>query len=279
MKRQSVHTPSGHISYVENGQGPVALFVHGVLLNSYLWRHQLAGLGDVRRCIAVDLLAHGATTIKPDQDVSYDAQAGMLAQFLDELNIADVDLVGNDSGGAISQIFAAHHPRRLRTLTLTNCDAHDNWPPEAVKEFLQLVAQGGLQGALKNMLTDNDAARSDQGFGLWYERVQDVADQTFAAYLRPLVSSPSRVCDLERFFAAWDNTQTVRIEEQLRALTVPTLIVWGTDDVFFDVKWSRWLERTIPGTKRRIEYEGARLLFPEERSKQFNEDLRAHFKS
>ena len=69
-KRRSVETPSGRVSYVEHGQGPVALFVHGVLLNGYLWRHQLAGLADMRRCIAVDLLAHGASEIKPTQDVS-----------------------------------------------------------------------------------------------------------------------------------------------------------------------------------------------------------------
>jgi len=280
-QQQYVETPSGQISYVENGTGNslAALFVHGVLLNGYLWRHQLTGLGDTRRCIAVDLLAHGSTNIKPDQDVAYDAQALMLKQLLDTLRIDSVDLVGNDSGGAIAQIFAANYPERVRSFTLTDCDAHDNWPPEAVKDFLQLVARGGLKGALETMLADRAFVRSDQGFGLWYERAADVADDTFATYLRPLVSSPARVRDLERFFAAWDNKQTVRIEQKLRALTVPTLIVWGTDDVFFDVKWSHWLARTIPGTKRRVEYAGARLLFPEERPKQFNEDLRAHFMS
>jgi pimeloyl-ACP methyl ester carboxylesterase len=69
-KRRSVEMSSGRVSYVEQGKGPVALFVHGVLLNGYLWRHQLAGLADMRRCIAVDLLAHGASEIKPTQDVS-----------------------------------------------------------------------------------------------------------------------------------------------------------------------------------------------------------------
>ena len=59
--RNSVATPSGRISYVEQGNGPVALFVHGVLLNGYVWRHQLSELGALRRCIAVDLLAHGHT--------------------------------------------------------------------------------------------------------------------------------------------------------------------------------------------------------------------------
>jgi len=72
--RRSVPTASGQISYMEQGSGPVALFVHGVLLNGYLWRHQLAGLSDIRRCMAIDLLAHGDTEIAVDQDVVCDRQ-------------------------------------------------------------------------------------------------------------------------------------------------------------------------------------------------------------
>jgi pimeloyl-ACP methyl ester carboxylesterase len=131
--RHSVRTQSGQISYTEQGAGPVALLVHGVLLNGYLWRHQLADLSDIRRCIAVDLLAHGATEIAQDQDVSVTANSKMLKEFLDALKIDKVDLVGNDSGGGIAQIFAALHPERVRSLTLTDCDTHDNWPPEAWK--------------------------------------------------------------------------------------------------------------------------------------------------
>src|SRR5882757_10204811 len=122
----SVETPSGHISYASAGSGPVALFVHGVPLNKHLWRHQLAKLSDIRRCIAVDLLAHGETEIAPNQDVSVTANAEMLKQFLDALKIDQVDLVGNDSGGGIAQIFAALNPERVRSLTLTDCDTHDN---------------------------------------------------------------------------------------------------------------------------------------------------------
>ena len=72
-RTRTIETPSGQIAYTETGSGPVALFVHGVLLNKHLWRHQLAGLSDIRRCIAVDLLAHGDTEIRPDQDVSVTA--------------------------------------------------------------------------------------------------------------------------------------------------------------------------------------------------------------
>src|SRR5262245_16324313 len=90
----SVPTPSGRIAYAEQGSGPAALFVHGVLLNKHLWRHQLAHLSDVRRCLAIDLLAHGDTEIAAEQDLSVTANAAMLVQFLDALRIDKVDLVG-----------------------------------------------------------------------------------------------------------------------------------------------------------------------------------------
>src|SRR5260370_6751929 len=133
--QRSVQTASGHISYKEQGAGPVALFVHGVLLNGHLWRNQLAHLSDIRRCIAVDLLAHGDTEIAPDQDVSVTANANMLREFLDALNIEQVDLVGNDSGGGIAQLFTALHPQRVRSLSLTNCDSRANRAPEPFNPF------------------------------------------------------------------------------------------------------------------------------------------------
>jgi pimeloyl-ACP methyl ester carboxylesterase len=174
--QRKIDTPSGSISYVEHGRGPVALFVHGVLLNGYLWRHQLEQLKDRRRCIAVDLLAHGDTDISATQDVSVTANAHMLAQFLDALKIEQVDLVGNDSGGGVCQIFAALYPKRIRSLVLTNCDAHDNWPPEAFKPFVEMVAAGGLPQTLSAMLADKSVYRSAQALGPAYERPEDVSD-------------------------------------------------------------------------------------------------------
>src|SRR5947208_5358632 len=152
--RNNVQTASGRISYTEQGTGPVALFVHGVLLNGHLWRHQLEDLSDIRRCIAVDLLAHGDTEITPDQDVSVTANANMLKEFLDALHIDKVDQIGRASGGGIAQIFAALYPERVRSLPLTDCDTHDNWPPEAFKSFLAMAAAGGLRGTLETILSD-----------------------------------------------------------------------------------------------------------------------------
>jgi pimeloyl-ACP methyl ester carboxylesterase len=273
--RRKIDTPSGSISYVEQGSGPVALFVHGVLLNGYLWRHQLEELKTLRRCIAVDLLAHGDTTISETQDVSVTANAHMLAQFLDALKIEQVDLVGNDSGGGICQIFAALYPERIRSLVLTNCDAHDNWPPEPFKSFVSMVAAGGLPQTLSAMLANKSVYRT--ALGPAYERPEDVSDDTIGTYLKPHLRSPQRTADLARFVNAFDCRHTMQIEKPLRELQVPTLIVWGTDDIYFNLKWSHWLEEAIPGTKRRIEFKGARIFFPEERARDFNDAVRAHW--
>ena len=272
-----VETPSGRIGYASAGSGPVALFVHGVVLNKHLWRHQLTGLSDIRRCMAVDLLAHGDTEIAPNQDVSVAANARMLREALDALKIDQVDLVGNDSGGGIVQIFAAHYPERVRSLTLTNCDTHDNWPPEAFTPFVDMVKAGGLRDALNAMLADKAIFRSPGALGPGYERPEIVTDEDIETYLRPLVRTDQRIRDVQRFVESFDNKYTRAIEPQLRTLRAPTLIAWATDDIYFPVKWAHWLAEAIPGARRPVELEGARLFFPEERAEQFNGLLRDHW--
>lgn len=276
---KSVETHSGRIAYVEKGTGPAAVFVHGVLLNGYLWRNQLDALSDVRRCIAIDLLAHGDTEIDPDQDVSATANARMIGEFLDALRIDRADLIGNDSGGGIAQIFAALNPERVRSLALTDCDAHDNWPPDAFKPFLEMVAAGGLRRTLEAILADKSIYRSAAALGPAYEHPDRITDATIEIYLRPFLRSDGRLRDLERFLLAFDCRHTLAVERSLRVLNAPTLIVWGTDDVYFDVRWSHWLADTIPGTRRRVELQGARIFFPEERAEELNRELRAHWET
>ena len=246
-------------------------------MNSHLWRRQFEELSDIRQCIALDLLGHGNTQIDPTQDVSSRANAEMIAQFVSALGIAQVDLVGNDSGGGIAQIFAALHPERIRSLALTDCDTHDNWPPEAFKPFLAMAAAGGLGDTLKALLADKSVYRSPGALGPTYDRPDEVTDETIEVYLRPFLASPQRLRDLERFLAAFDCRQTVEIEQQLRALQAPTLIVWGTDDVYFPIEWAHWLEQTIRGTRRCVELKGGRLFLMEERWQELNTELRAHW--
>jgi pimeloyl-ACP methyl ester carboxylesterase len=257
-----VSTPFGDIAYTDQGRGPVALFVHGVFRNAYLWRHVMAKVSDVRRCIAVDLMAHGATRTAPDQDVDFTAQAAMLEAFCDRLGLAQVDLVTNDSGGGIGQIFAAQHPDRIRTLTLTDCDTADNWPPPAFLPTVLLAREGKFAERGRRMLEDFALART--AFARAYERPEAVDDDTVRTYLAPIYGTAEAARNVERFVAAQDCRHTLAIEAQLRRVAVPTLIAWGTDDVFFPVKWAYWLRGVLVGARPVIELEGARLLFPEE---------------
>ena len=147
-----VETPSGRIAYMRTGTGSVALFVHGVLLNKHLWRHQLSGLSDIRRCIAVDLLAHSGTTVTADQDVSVTANAVMLVQFLDAPGIDQVDVVGNDSGGGIAQIFAALNPERAMNSkprsSIARASAVDPIPSSVTKVAIRIQRSPGAVGGV-----------------------------------------------------------------------------------------------------------------------------------
>jgi pimeloyl-ACP methyl ester carboxylesterase len=270
-------TPFGNIAYEERGEGPPALFVHGVFLNGHLWRHVVERVADLRRCIAVDLMAHGGTVTAPDQDLTFTAQAEMLEAFCDALKLAQVDLVANDSGAGISQIFAARHPERIRSLTLTNSDTHDNWPPPAFQQTVALATQNQLALVGRKMLVDVEFARTI--FSRAYEHPGNISAETFRTYLEPVFASDDAARNLERFIASQDCRHTVAVEPLLRRLGAPTLVVWGTDDVFFPVKWAYWLRDTIPGCEKVIEVDGARLFFPEERPEALARPLREHWQA
>ena len=277
-EKKRVHTPVGEIAYVDRGNGPAALFVHGVFVNSYLWRHVINGVADMRRCIAIDLMSHGDTVVSEDHDISLRAQAQMLEAFCESLGLDRVDLVANDTGGAIAQIFAARHPERIRSLTLTDCDTHDNYPPQAFTSTRTAAKAGRFSARRLELLADMELSRP--GFAPAYEHVERVSAETLRAYLEPLFATPEATRNLERLLIALDdNSQTVEIEPLLRKLKAPTLIVWGTDDVFFPLKWAYWLKDTIPGARKVIELDGAKLFFPEERPDALVDALREHWQA
>jgi pimeloyl-ACP methyl ester carboxylesterase len=271
----SIATPFGDIAYREQGEGRPALFVHGIFHNGHLWRHVVERLKDMRRCIALDLMAHGDTRIAPDQDLSFAAQAEMIEAFCDALGLDQIDLVANDSGSGIAQIFAARHPGRLRSFTITNGDVHDNWPPPDFERTRTLAAQGLLAPALTKMLGDLEFART--AFAAGYEHPERVTVETFKTSLAPLLSSEQRTRDFMRFIADMNCRDTVAVEPLLRQLKASTLVVWGTADGFFDVKWAYWLKGTIPGCRRVVELAGAKLFFPEERPQELADAIRAHW--
>lgn len=272
-RRRFVETESGQIAYVEQGAGPVALFIHGVPLNAFHWRHVIAEMQDIRRCVALDLMGLGYTRISPTQDVSFVAQAKMIRQFIDAMGCDKVDLIANDSGGGIAQIFAAHNPERLRSLTLTNCDTHDNWPPAAIGPSIEAARQGILLDRYVALI--DDAAERYKRLSRAYADARVLTDEVYRVYIDPLRATKESRNNFHRYWIAFDNAQTLAIQPLLRQLKVHTLVVWALDDIFFDVKWAYWLQRTIPGVVRVVEVPGAKLFFPEDRPQALTGPLRS----
>src|SRR5262245_54472433 len=164
---QHRETGFGRIAYREVGDGPTALFVHGVLANGTLWDGVIAEVSQVRRCLAPDLLGHGETAdTDPGQDLSFGPQADMLVELVEALGCGPVDLVGNDSGGAICQIFAARRPDLVRSLALTNCDTAGNVVPEALVSFMEGARRGEALALFEMMAGDLSVARAALGTGL-----------------------------------------------------------------------------------------------------------------
>ncbi len=269
--RRFADIKSGRIAFFEKGRGRPALFVHGVPLNGYHWRHVIDRVQHRRRCIAIDLMGLGYSEIGPSQDVSFTAQARMIAELMDALGIEKVDLIGNDSGGAVAQIFAASNPDRLASLVLTNCDVHDGWPPPQVLPLMEHSRNGTLASVFQATADRPDLARERYARGesvplfRSYADASVLTDDVIRLYLRPLLSSRQRIEAFQRYWLGFDNAQTIAIHAELKKLQVPTLIVWGLNDIFFDKKWAYWLKDTIPGAKRVIEAPDARLFFPEDR--------------
>ncbi|RDZ27443.1 alpha/beta fold hydrolase [Lysobacter silvisoli] len=274
--RRYAPTSFGRIAYVERGRGPAALFLHGLPLNGFHWRASLELLAPHRRCIAPDFMGMGYTDSPEPQDLSPQAQTDMLAAFLDRLGIASADIVANDSGGAIAQLFAVQHPKRVRTLLLTNCDVHENCPPPQMLNSIHAGIAGAYDPKMQKHLDDPAYARSEKGIiGATYMKPDQVTDAAIDYYFRPLVASAKRRSQLNRYLAALLANPLLAIEPKLRRLDTPTRMVWGTGDVLFPVVWAHWLDRTLPGSRGVRRVEGGKLFWPEERPDVIAEEARS----
>ena len=275
--RSQVQTRSGPASYIDTGgPGRPALFVHGVGSSSYLWRHVIDQLDGQRRCVAFDLPLHGRTPAAADQDFSLPGLARFLADGCDALELTDIDVVANDTGGAITQVFTAGHPEWLHTLTLTNCEAHDNVPPKMLLPAVLLARMGLLAPLASRLARDIPRARK-RAFGSVYQDIANLPEDIARAWLEPLAGSGESARQFQRLMTSLHARDLLAVEPALARLQVPTLIVWGTDDRAFRLKWAYWLRDTIPGATGVVEIDGGRLFFPDERAGELTAALRRHW--
>jgi pimeloyl-ACP methyl ester carboxylesterase len=275
--RDQVQTKSGPASYIDTGgPGRVALFVHGLGTSSYLWRHVIDQLDGQRRCVAVDLPLHGQTPAAADQDFTLPGFARFLAEFCEGLELTDVDLVANDTGGAISQVFATGHPELLHTLTLTNCEAHDNLPPKVLLPAVWLAHMGLAARISPRLLRDIRRGRN-RFYGLGYQDIETLPEDLARFWLESQFGTPELARQNQRIMTSLHARDLLAIEPALARLQVPTLIVWGTGDKFFRLKWAYWLRDTIPGATEVVELPGARIFFPDERATELTAALRRHW--
>ncbi len=275
--RSQVHTRSGPASYIDTGgPGRAVLFVHGVGSSSYLWRNVIGQLDGERRCVAFDLPLHGRTPAAAGQDFSLPGLARFLAGCCEALDLTDIDVVANDTGGAITQVFAVGRPERLHALTLTNCEAHDNVPPKALLPAVLLARMGLLARIAPRLVRDIPRARK-RAFGSVYQDIANLPEDIARAWLEPLGGTPASARQFQRLMTSLHARDLLAVEPALARLHVPTLIVWGTSDRAFRLKWAYWLRDTIPGATEVVEIDGARLFFPDERAGELTAALRRHW--
>jgi pimeloyl-ACP methyl ester carboxylesterase len=261
-----ISTDQGRISFLDIGDGPTALFLHGFPLNSFQWRGVIPELSMIRRCIAPDFLGLGYTEVAKGQSVDPKAQVAMLTQLLDKLSISTVDIVANDSGGAIAQLFVTRYPNRVNSLLLTNCDTEPDSPPHAVLPVIELGRNGRFADEwLVPWLADKPLARSEIGLGgQCYADPTHPSDEAIETYLAPLLASPRRKTLINAYAAALAQNPLAGIESALKHCYVATRIIWGTGDTIFSQTDGDYLARTLPNSLGIRRVPRAKLFFPEE---------------
>lgn len=273
--RRSVAIGPTQLAYVEQGTGEVALFLHGYPLNGFQWRGAMARLAPMRRCIAPDLMGLGYTDAPADADLSPHAQAARMIGLLNQLGIAQVDLVSNDSATGIAQLMIAAQPQRVRSLLLTNGDVQTNSPPAALQPFLEKARRNEEPAWFERHLIDNDFARSREGIGNAYQTPDRVLTHgVIECYFRPLVSSPKRRQQSQQYGLAMLPNPLPAIEPKLRQFQPPVRIVWARDNELFPDRWAHWLDQTFPNSRGIRFVDNARLFFPEEQPALIAEEAR-----
>ncbi|MFL6060163.1 MAG: alpha/beta fold hydrolase [Marmoricola sp.] len=241
--------PAGPLHYrvydASNGTGDPVVFVHGFAVDGRLWEGvalRLAAQG--LRCI-VPTWPFGShrTAMKPDADLAPPAAAMIVRDFLAALDLREVTVVGNDSGGAVTQMLVTTDPSRIARLVLTNCDSFENFPPGIFKLLARAAHVPGAGFALAQAMRFEPFIRAPFGYGALTAHRQSI--ELLRSFLEPLVHDRAVRRDAMKFFGATDARDTLAAGALLPDLALPALLVWGEDDTFFTIADAERLQAAL----------------------------------
>jgi len=244
----TIDLPSGTLHYHQSGSGPPIVFLHGYLMGANLWDPVVRLLAGQFRCIAPEL-PFGAhpTPMHRDADLTTAGLGRLVADFLGALDLREVTLVGNDSGGAIAQVVAARHPHRLSGLVLATCDAFDNYPPKLFRPLIAAARVGMLTPLLASLkIRPARSMPSAYGWLTHHQPPHALIDGWIANYL----ADKGVRRDTRRLTAAMgDDAFMGQIAAELAGFTKPVLLAWAADDKFFPLQHARRLAGILPDAR------------------------------
>jgi pimeloyl-ACP methyl ester carboxylesterase len=253
---------AGTIEYQDTGAGPPLVFLHGLLMDASLWDDVITSLSPAFRCLAPTLpLGAHRIPMRPDADLSLPAIAGLVTEFLDRLDLHDVTLIGNDTGGALVQLLMAGPAPRVSRVVLASCDAFDNFPPGLTGRALFLAGRlpPALFGLFMQQMRLRPVRRLPVAFG-WLTKRGDAAT---ARWLRPVLTQPEIRRDTVRTLraAARDTGLLTRAAATMTGFRHPALIVWASQDRVMPPEHGRRLAGLLPGSEL-VEVDDSYTLIP-----------------
>jgi pimeloyl-ACP methyl ester carboxylesterase len=261
----SIELPQGTVTYREAGpdhaETPPVVFVHGFLVNGTLWTRTADALAAAGvRSYAPDWpLGSHSVALAEHADQSPRGVARQIIAFMEALDLHDVTLVGNDTGGALCQFVLDTDAARVGRVVLTNCDAFDQFPPPPFGILFTTFSHARLIAPLMAPMRVAAVRHSPLGFGLLVSEPMD-AEQT-RGWVEPSLTDAGVRRDVSRFARAADAAELNDVSGRLGAFPGPALLVWGMADRFFKPAFAHRL-RDAFADARLVEIEGGRTFVP-----------------
>lgn len=243
---KQIDLPAGTLRYREAGEGRPIVFVHGYLVDGRLWDGVVDRLSDRFRCLAPDWpIGAQRVAMKPNADLSPPGIAGLIDSFLAALDLADVTIVGNDSGGAMSQVLVTRHPERVGRLVLTNCDTHENFPPGIFKTMPPIAKLPGGMTILSAPFRIGALARA--AFKPFAKT--RIPPGLIASWMEPGLHDPAVRHDVQKVTAGMHKRYTLDAADKLRGSKLPLLLAWAPGDRFFPISYAERLASEMPNAR------------------------------